>query len=121
MRRLYHYTCEHQAPQIADDGELIPNPMVQPSLVWMTDLTVPIRHGLGLTSELLECDRTRFRFTVADDARDLFVWWPRWRRAHREHLPIAHDLEEAAGARPAHWWVSESPVRVLVPGLDRYA
>jgi hypothetical protein len=116
---LFHFTCQHCAPHVVQDGLLLPITdqltMTAPDgllpLVWLTDLPVADRFGLGLTSLGLQCDRTERRFTVArtDFTRP---WW-RWRRAHPEHAATAQELESAPGARPRHWWVSEQPVPIL--------
>ncbi len=79
------------------------------SLAWFTDLDVPHREALGLTSLILSCDRTehRFKVTQAVDVR----WWPRFARelGPREREP----LESAAGAMPGHWYVADVSVPVV--------
>lgn len=111
---LFHFTCEDRYPMILRSGELVPGPH---GFVWLTDLEVPIRDALGLTSQILSCDRTAHRVSV--DTVRLAVgrgqridWWPTIRRellrggaGARVREWIA-DLEEVDGARPAHWWVS---------------
>lgn len=119
-RRLFHFTCSHCAPGIRRDGLVIPitDQLAQPlpdgvlPLAWFTGLPVADRFGLGLTMTVLDCDRTECRFTVEQSA-DTVPWWE-WRRAHPEHQATAQELEGAPGARPAHWWVSEKAVPVLV-------
>ncbi|MGH9252915.1 MAG: hypothetical protein ACRD0W_25905 [Acidimicrobiales bacterium] len=99
---LYHYTCDHGAARIGDSGILQPHL----GLVWLTDLDVPMREALGLTSHILNCDRIVHRYRVTDTAscqRWLTYLGRRWQL----------DLELADGARPAHWWVSEQPVPVV--------
>lgn len=111
--RLYHYTCAHSAPGIAKDRWLRPNPHpLMPGagpLVHLTDLDQPNRHGLGLTSRILRCDRTQFRVTVVTaDA----VHWPVFART----IPrsVREELEGVPGALPMHWWVAcGMPVPVL--------
>lgn len=115
---LYHFTCDHGHDALGDDGILLPlatrldnNPVLfwPARFVWMTDLTLPNREGLGLTSHILRCDRTRFRYRVTDN-RDIF----RWSVAARGYTREQRDaLEAEPGARPAHWYVSESPIPVV--------
>lgn len=108
--RLHHYTCSHSAAGIRRDGVLLPNrhPLLTEPLVWLTDLDTAFREALGLTSYMLECDRTQTRFSVMTDRA---VWWPaysRWRIAPE----IRRFLESAPGAMPAHWWVSPHPLPI---------
>jgi hypothetical protein len=118
--RLFHYTCTHAIDAIDDDGLLRPITDVHPltlddgvlPLLWLTDLSVPIRDALGLTSTILRCDRTEIRYDVT--STDDVLAWTDWRRAHRHDariLRIASVLESESGARPAHWFVSEIPLR----------
>lgn len=60
---LYHYTCRHSAYSISHDKFILRPGLT--GLLWLTDLDVPDRRGLGLTSNFIECDRTEFRFAVA--------------------------------------------------------
>ncbi len=111
--KLYHYTCSHAAPLIARDRWLKTNPQIVLGgvwLVWMTDLDQPDRSALGLTSHTLKCDRTEHRAAVVTEAE-------RWSRYART-LPLQQRraLELAPGARPMHWWVSETPVPILSIG-----
>lgn len=84
MRPLYHYTCEHHAQNLARTGRLVAgwdlaalstqialtvNPLTNltSKLIWMTDLpdvTQETAHMVGLTMELVKCDRTEYRFRV---------------------------------------------------------
>ena len=102
---LYHYSCDHGARGIRADGGLRGN--VHPLLtevgriIWLTDMDVPDRLALGLTSNLIRCDRTAHRFTVQTE---LARHWP---SAARELCgPAARrELDMSYGARPMHWWV----------------
>jgi hypothetical protein len=113
---VFHYTCEHGRAALGDSGELMTGRMLNPrmpawlwmsDLVWMTDLSVPIRDALGLTMRLTGCDRTRHRYVVTDATH--VVPWTSVRRT------VSHpeDVEDVPGARPAHWYVSRVPVPVL--------
>jgi hypothetical protein len=116
---LYHYTCDHSAEQIGPDGCLLPlrsRPEGQglspfhTSFVWMTDLDHPVRDALGLTSHILTCDRTRFRYRVIAGQYGVGPWMRARRSCTAE---IVEELESAPGAMPAHWWVSSYPVAVV--------
>jgi hypothetical protein len=103
---LYHYTCAHGRAAIIKSGMIVkPNPVT--GWAWFTDLTPPDRVGLGLTSYMLECDRTEFRFTVIDDKPVPYV-------DIRKALPQAtrDGWEGAPGALLMHWWISSRPVEV---------
>lgn len=110
VKRYYHYTCSHQVEQIRASGVLRPWP--QPvlggiELIWLTDMDVPERAALGLTSNSLHCDRTEHRIAVECDA----LRWVRWCR----RLPIdqRRTLEYAPGAMPMHWWLTLDTVPVV--------
>lgn len=107
---LYHYTCDHSVERIRRDGFLRPNrhPSLGARLVWLTDLDTPDRDALGLTSQFITCDRTKHRFTVADES--FVVPWTEWAREHKvSHL--VRDYLEQFGL-PRHWFVSEHHVVV---------
>jgi hypothetical protein len=125
--RLFHYTCFHGATKIRDDDSIRPAnslpekltyAMLPPEtqdtakaiagLCWFTDLNPPDRDALGLTMLSLTCDRTSFGFEVIPDWR-VVQWWPIVRRNYK----ILWPLETHDGAMPAHWFVSEHPVKVL--------
>jgi hypothetical protein len=119
MSALFHYTCAHRAPGIRDDGLVIPGTKQQrddgspigaipwATFAWFTDLDVPIRDALGLTMEILRCDRTEYRFRAIEGAR-LIAW-----TSVRRNYVWSPFLEAAPGARPAHWYVSVDPVPVV--------
>jgi hypothetical protein len=129
MNSYWHYTCGHRAPLIRDDGYVLPGHKVQrdpgtPSPIgaipwaayaWFTDLDLParvptldpMRDALGLTMDLLRCDRVEYRFRAIEGAR--LIHWVDIRR----NYPWSQFLEAAPGARPAHWYVSVDPVPVI--------
>ena len=119
MSTLYHYTCDHAAPLIRESGTVLSlaalnaggRPGMPPwgMFSWFTDLDTPDRNGLGLTSNILDCDRTAHRFTVAD-ATEV----EQWVNIHWSH-PWGSVLESAPGALPMHWWVATEPVPVVQP------
>lgn len=115
MTVLYHYTCDHGWSGIRDAGVVRPNahPLLAHPLSWWTDLDAPLREALGLTSHILSCDRARYRVKVVLPEAPTIVWWPRWARGH---VPprIREYLESAPGAAPAHWYVANQPVPVMV-------
>lgn len=102
--KLYHYTCSHAAPRIKATGLLLPNshPHNPEPLVWLTDLDVPWREALGLTSTILDCDRTEWRFTLTEPVA-VHPWVAVRRRFDREYV---RELERAHGVMPMHWFVS---------------
>lgn len=108
MSALYHYTCYHGNAAIAEDGGIIkPGP---DGMVWLTDLRVPIRDALGLTSVYITCDRIAFRWAI-DPIPETVEWWPRWlRHATPAWRKWGRLIEMAPGVRPAHWYVSTIPV-----------
>lgn len=112
--RLYHYTCDHGHDGITHDGFVKPHMQVVLGgleLTWFTDLDVPDRNALGLTSTILTCDRIKYRFE-ADVAAGL-RWWPQAVRDLDLHR-YRRSLELAPGAAPMHWYVSLGTVPVAV-------
>lgn len=115
---LWHYTCRHGydgigpgSGRVRPGAELINGEAPWPSsFVWLTDLAVPLREPLGLTSMLSRCDRTAHRYRVTNAAG--IQRWVTFARA----LPrqMREELEAAPGARPTHWWVSLAPVPVVL-------
>lgn len=116
MSHLWHYTCDHGHEQIerAAPAHVVPAAALSPQihhgpsiLAWFTDLDSPIRDALGLTSQILSCDRTAHRYRVTDgysivpwvEVRRLWLW--------------ADELESAPGAMPRHWFVASVPVPVV--------
>jgi len=119
--RLYHYTCSHGHDSLGAGGLLQPGSTLAPQLnmpwmtefVWLTDMAVPERDALGLTMRVTRCDRMRYRYRVADD-NGVLPWTVVARTLHRG---FRDEVESAPGVRPAHWFVSRSPVpAVLDPG-----
>lgn len=123
-RALYHYCCEHSAEKIGtSSGLLVVVPLrmllrdsetrteLLPGVgryVWFTDLAKPVRSALGLTSTLLDCDRTQHRYRVVDSSS--IRPWVTVRRDEAKELRAL--LEGAPGVRPRHWFVSSAPVAV---------
>lgn len=116
-RELWHYTCQHGRDQLGDRGTLLPralqagsahrehSPIVLECLVWATDLAEPRAWALGLTSLMLDCNRTAHRYSVDPRA------FQRWGRLRSAVDPVLVDhLELAPWAEPAHWWVALGPV-----------
>lgn len=105
MTILYHYTCDHGAKGLGLQDHLLPNmhPLLGMPLVWLTDLDAPFIEPLGLTSHMLSCDRTEYRYRVTD-ARTCIPW------VRYEHRDRSIEID---GTMPMHWWVSEQPVPVI--------
>lgn len=102
--KLYHYTCRHSEPGIRKDGVLKPHGVLVVA-VWATDLEVPDREALGLTSNFVACDRTEHRIEVDSEH------FTHWFKARRNIAPQIRDgLELSPGAQPGNWYVSFEPV-----------
>lgn len=116
--RLFHYTCGHSLDGIQESRFLLRpwGAPGRPQLVWLTDLDFPDREGLGLTSRLIACDRTRYRFTVHPQSATPVEHWSTARRRFRPTYVEA--LEKARGAKPEHWWISREPVPVDATSLS---
>jgi hypothetical protein len=111
--QIWHYTCDHGAPGIRRDGRVKPNAhllLAGLALSWWTDLGREHRHEVGLTSDVLRCDRMAHRFQVKDPAA--LEWWPRAARRLCVPRAVRDDLEVTR--LPAHWWVAFEPVVVLL-------
>jgi hypothetical protein len=113
--RLFHYTCSHAAPSIVACGALVPYghpllPRLKP-LVWLSTLVHPEPGDIGFSDEL--CDRVEWRFQVIDTSTCL-LWWEVANELPAYVLParIAYDMEN--GRRSDTWWVSASPVPVVL-------
>jgi hypothetical protein len=111
---LFHFTCDHGAEGIRESGviQIHRAPFeLAPAVLWLTDLEVPNRNGLGLTSKILSCDRTAHRFEVKNP-RAVF----HWNEAKRLYFPReqVEALESTPGAMPMHWYVSGIPQEVIL-------
>lgn len=123
---LWHYTCRHSmlvlgtgraelqpAWDLYDDAGRTALPSEHrpiAELVWLTDLETPVAEALGLTRNLVRCDRTGYRYRVDDDRAPIL----RYVSVRRNLPPYARRaLETAPGAMPMHWWVSSKPVSVV--------
>lgn len=108
---LYHYTCTHAWPKIQKARQLIPmpQPILAEPLIWLTTLDVideQARDALGLTSNLLSCDRTQVRVDVGADCA---LPWNVY--ANAANVPkYIRNLLETLPADPASWWISTSPI-----------
>jgi hypothetical protein len=127
---LWHHTCEHAQREIGAEGNLmsvfdlegkrakaltVNSQMMRLwlSFIWLTDLAVPDREGLGLTMHAIGCDRTRHRYRVTDPST-----CEPWGHYRMRLSPGMRDLLELAdGAMPARWWVSTDPVPVVYDPL----
>lgn len=107
-RPIYHYTCDdHGRPGIERDGVIRPG---IDGFAWFTDLDVPHREALGLTMHYTRCDRTAHRFEIDPDDPALTPW-----TVARRAVPPAYRaaLDASPGALLRHWFVAETPVRVI--------
>lgn len=117
---LWHYTCEHAREKLGDAASLVPARYLSDKiperywpaeLIWLTDLAVPIRDALGLTSRWSTCDRTTHRYRVTDTTY-CYPWME-----IRHVVPNPEYLEAVDGTRPRHWWVARVPVPVVYDPL----
>lgn len=110
--KLYHYTCAHSVPGIEKDrwlkGRAWPFLPEAGELVHLTDLDVPDRAALQLTSYTLNCDRTEYRVTCWTTEA---IHWPKFARTIP--VDVRRELEDEPGALPMHWYVCRMPVAVL--------
>lgn len=116
---LYHYTCrEHGEPGIRREEKLLPYRqfLLGRNLVWLTDMERPYAWALGLTNNLLCCDRTQIRVTVHPikhaDKCGVHPWMYYRRTVH----PVLRDALEQTGM-PMHWYVTELavPIDTITP------
>lgn len=108
MTPLYHYTCDHAAPMIRKDMTLKPINELIPML-WLTDLDIPDRLGLGLTMKTLKYDRLAHRFIVPQPTE--VHRWIDVRRSWRgtKGWVWVKAIESTEGALPMHWYVTKVP------------
>lgn len=126
MITLYHYTCEHGRRSIGRRGFVMPlaghdaeaaraiergNHAWMGQVVWFTDMELPVRNALGLTSTMLRCDRLKYRYRVTDIS-DVTSWLI-IRRSIAPRTDI-YELERKRGALPAHWYIAQVPVPVVL-------
>lgn len=122
--RLFHYTCDDGRAGIGDVGFLRSSAQLSgrtdlPDIarwIWLTDMETPDRNALGLTSQILGCDRMTHRYEVRwDYAADAAAPWTQVRRL----APAVERqaLESAPGAKPRHWFVTRQPIEVVYVGL----
>jgi hypothetical protein len=112
---LYHWTCSHGARGIRTDG-LIKPAQWPLRLVWLTTERRPragLRQALGLTSNLLSCDRMTALFRVDDTKK-----CQRWLDTADADTAYGQMLAGAPGADPSLWWVCAAslPARQVAPG-----
>lgn len=132
--RLYHFCCGHSATAIdrsltlapgldwftldrrlARAGEPISGLSSAPAVLWLTDMEEPDRDALGLTSHMLDCDRTEFRYTVRTEGAIRWESFVSIYNPRSDWLDMLHY-----GRQPDRWFVATSPRRVL-SRIDRRA
>lgn len=107
---LWHYTCDHGLLKIGARGWLKPG---ADSWLWLTDLDVPHRDALGLSSVLIECDRTAHRYRV-EPGHDAH---PFVRMQHAFDPVRWQALLDVPGGLVRHWYVSAVPVRATLEDI----
>lgn len=107
---LYHYCCSHSRNGITDRGFLRPygRAMFGVDLVWFTDQSMPDRVGLGLTSNLLPCDRLEHQYIVEVSADQVERWLDSDIRRGLAAKPGFTVFEE--GRAPDTWWIARTHV-----------
>lgn len=110
--KLWHYTCSHYQSVMGWNAALRPG---LDGYVWLTDLDNPNVAGLGLTSQILDCDRTEHRYRVVDD-RTARPWTEERLRIPRAFVEA---LESVPGVLPRHWWVARTLVPVTYDPIRR--
>jgi hypothetical protein len=118
MSVYYHFTCHHAAKLIGRHGVLRPpeqrHPLYPdfPRVIWLTDMPrvrEEDRESLGLTSNEIACDRTKFRYIVQGTEADKVQAWLS-SKARAEMRSQLIDIVECYGL-PARWFISEQPLR----------
>ncbi|MFB9378578.1 hypothetical protein ACFFKU_06955 [Kineococcus gynurae] len=112
--QLWHYCCDHSARGIRATRIVRPiwQPLLHLELSWWTDLTPPDRLGLGLTSQILSCDRIAHRFHPTTASRGLVEPWLTWLQRQPATLRQLGRELHLPGTLPRHWHVAERPVHV---------
>ena len=105
---LYHMTCSHGRKGIGLRGRIVPQSVTKPPwlpipLVWMTSSLDVTAEELGLTSFMLECDRTEYVYVVSG------LGPVRWLESPWRTEEAARVLEQP-GTKPDVWWVSARSV-----------
>lgn len=124
MAELWHYTCSHGRAAIGTSGQIVPAQQLTSrelpwpgSYVWVTDLATPNAEALGLTRQLVKCDRTAHRYLVCPGQPVT-----RWVDIRRQVPPVWRDeLEGAPGAMLMHWYVSRQPLAVVLSERGAHA
>lgn len=129
MKTLYHFTCDHGHAGIQASGGLVIPPasrnpaavarvesLMPPQMLgitWWTDLELPDRYVLGLTSDTLPCDRTthRYRATGTVVAIPFLMWLRVQNHTVRRWCDILPGY-------PMHWWVASSPQAAVLDQLE---
>lgn len=118
---LFHYTCDHGRDAIGTEGFIAPPRIHSPEVaerypeelawladvVWLTNQPHPDPIALGLTSEILDCDRTRWRYRVTDS-----MGCESYMLAARSWLPRSAWQLTVGDHRPGLWWVARGWVPV---------
>lgn len=125
---FYHYTCDHGRKGIGDYGVIHPtgalfsvmstagltdDERLMRSLLWATDLPEPDIEGLGLTSEILSCERWTHRYRITNPM-------PLMRftdMQYRFSLEAQKGLLEGP-VKPEHWFASWKPLPAIYDPVE---
>lgn len=116
---FYHFTCAHVAHKLGRHAILRP-PTGQhpihptfPRVLWLTDMarvtTQEDKDSLGLTSEIITCDRTKYRYAVSGKEADKIIPWLGSDARARLSPDLLKDLEYYGN--PTHWFITFESVR----------
>lgn len=124
---FWHYTCAHGRQGIGTLGVLRSPGVLKPearrpglsederlmlALIWVTDLPVPDIEGLGLTKQILSCERWTHRYRITNHRPIM----PFADMQYRFSLDAQMDLL-TGDAKPEHWFVSWKPLPAVYDPL----
>lgn len=111
--QLYHYCCSCSARRITSRGFLRPfgGALFGVDLIWLTDQVTPNREGLGLTSQILKCDRLEHQYVVEAAAGGVERWLSSdVRRIFKTKDYDGNFDDFEAGRSPETWWIARRPL-----------
>jgi hypothetical protein len=108
---LYHFTCRHSKSDIGTSNcllrPMIRHPLLGCKVLWLTTEATPDRERTGLTMNMVDCDRMKYRYVVTD-LTGCRPWLGSPEREAASPRVIA-DVESFGD--PEHWWITDRPIR----------